>query len=256
VSEAGPSSRSTRVYAATAAGQQSATKAAIAAIAAISDATQLRPPRLVGLANLPLLTDRQVTAALNERHQQLDQRIRSIDATRRAQQPLPPFVESIRVHSASCRQKGSGSRRRALQVHAMTQKIDFKKQLDSYKAGRHAFRIIEVPPLQYLMVDGHGDPNISQEFADAAAVLYPVAFKLKFASKQDLGKDYVVMPLEGLWWADDMETFTSLRDKSRWNWTLMIMVPAWVTQDMFRAAVAKAAAGVTKQFISRSTRVG
>ena len=81
----------------------------------------------------------------------------------------------------------------------MTQKIDFKKQLDSYKAGRHAFRIIEVPPLQYLMVDGHGDPNTSQEFADATAALYPVAYKLKFASKQDLGKDYVVMPLEGLW---------------------------------------------------------
>lgn len=125
----------------------------------------------------------------------------------------------------------------------MTQRIDFKKQLDCYQAARHTFRIIEVPPLQYLMVDGHGDPNTSQEFADATATLYPVAYKLKFASKQDLGRDYVVMPLEALWWADDMETFTSLRDKNRWNWTLMIMVPAWITQDMFSAAVAKVAAG-------------
>jgi hypothetical protein len=124
----------------------------------------------------------------------------------------------------------------------MTPKIDFKKQLDSYRAGRHAFRIIEVPPLQYLMVDGHGDPNTSQEFADAGATLYPIAYKLKFASKQDLGKDYTVMPLEGLWWADDMETFTSLRDKRQWNWTLMIMIPAWIAQDMFNAAVAKVAA--------------
>lgn len=121
----------------------------------------------------------------------------------------------------------------------MTIKVDFKKQLDSYKAGRDTFRLVEVPPLQYLMIDGHGDPNTSQEFADAAAALYPVAYKLKFASKQDLGKDYVVMPLEGLWWADDMETFTSLRDKSRWNWTLMIMVPAWTTQPMFSAALAR-----------------
>lgn len=95
-SEAGPSSRSRRVYTATAAGRRSATKAAIAAI---SDATRLRPPLLVGLANLPLLTDRQVAAALDERRQQLDQRIRSIDATRRAQQPLPPFVESIFSYS-------------------------------------------------------------------------------------------------------------------------------------------------------------
>ncbi|GAA0529678.1 hypothetical protein GCM10011581_29940 [Saccharopolyspora subtropica] len=125
----------------------------------------------------------------------------------------------------------------------MTQKIDFKRQLDSYQAGHHAFRLVDVPPLQYLMVDGHGDPNTSGEFADAAATLYPVAYKLKFASKQDLGKDYVVMPLEGLWWAEDMETFTSRRDKSRWNWTLMIMVPDWITQDMVGAAVAKVAAG-------------
>jgi hypothetical protein len=125
----------------------------------------------------------------------------------------------------------------------MTQRIDFKKQLDSYRAGHHKFRIIEVPTLQYLMVDGHGDPNTSREFADAMAALYPVAYKLKFASKQDLGKDYVVMPLEGLWWAGNMETFTSLRDKSRWDWTLMIMVPDWITRDMFIAAVTRVAAG-------------
>jgi DNA-binding PadR family transcriptional regulator len=97
-SEAGPSSRSRRIYASTAAGRQSAAKAATAAI---RDATPLRPPLLVGLANLPLLTDRQITAALDKRRQQLDQRIRSIDATRRAQQPLPPFVESIFSYSLS-----------------------------------------------------------------------------------------------------------------------------------------------------------
>jgi len=49
------------------------------------------------------------------------------------------------------------------------------------------------------------------------------------------------MPLEGLWWADDMESFTDARDKTRWNWTLMIMVLNWITRDMFTAAVKQVA---------------
>lgn len=125
----------------------------------------------------------------------------------------------------------------------MPRKVDFKRQLDCYRARRDAFRIIDVPPLQYLMVDGHGDPNTGREFADATAALYPVAYRLKFASKQELGRDYVVMPLEGLWWADDMAAFTSRRDKRRWSWTLMIMIPDWITGDMLAAAVARVSAG-------------
>lgn len=118
-------------------------------------------------------------------------------------------------------------------------KIDFKKSLDSYKAKHHHFRILDIPKRQYLMIDGHGDPNTSKEFQDAIQALYPVAYKLKFASKQQLGKDYVVMPLEGLWWAEDMTTFTSARDKSQWDFTLMIMQPDWITRGMFDAAVTK-----------------
>lgn len=118
-------------------------------------------------------------------------------------------------------------------------KIDFKKTLDSYQAKRGEYRILTIPKLQYIMVDGHGDPNTSQEFTDAVEALYPVAYKLKFASKNDLGKDYVVGPLEGLWWAEDMETFTAARDKSKWDWTLMIFTPDWITKDMFHAAVEK-----------------
>lgn len=119
-------------------------------------------------------------------------------------------------------------------------KADFKKTLSSYKAAKQKFSIIEIPKMQYLMVDGHGDPNSSKEFQQAIEALYPVAYKLKFASKQMLGKDYVVMPLEGLWWAKDMKTFTSARDKSQWDFTLMIMQPDWITQEMFEAAVQKA----------------
>lgn len=124
----------------------------------------------------------------------------------------------------------------------MTGKIDFKKTLDAYQAKRDRFRIVEVPDMQYLMIDGHGNPNTSPMFTAAVEALYPVAYKLKFASKRDLARDYVVMPLEGLWWADDMDSFTAARDKSRWNWTLMIMVPDWTGQEMFAAAVEQAGA--------------
>ncbi|WP_249423910.1 GyrI-like domain-containing protein [Nocardioides coralli] len=121
-------------------------------------------------------------------------------------------------------------------------KVDPKKSLDSYAARRGVFRVVEIPPLRYLMVDGHGDPNTSREYADALAALYPVAYGLKFASKRELGRDYVVPPLEALWWADDMTAFTSARDKSRWSWTAMIMTPDWVPADLVAQAVAKVAA--------------
>ena len=121
----------------------------------------------------------------------------------------------------------------------MADKVDHKKTLDAYRAERDQFRIVDVPELRYLAVDGHGDPNTSPAFAEAVEALYPVAYTLKFASKRELGRDYVVMPLEGLWWADDMDAFTAARDKSRWDWTLLIMVPDWTDRQMFDAAVAQ-----------------
>ena len=122
----------------------------------------------------------------------------------------------------------------------MTDKVDFKKTLASYRAQRHTFHIVDVPDMQYLMIDGHGDPNTSLAFSEAVEALYPVAYKLKFASKRDLGRDYVVPPLEGLWWADDMSSFTAAREKSQWDWTLMLMVPQWIDRAMFSTAVEQA----------------
>lgn len=84
-------------------------------------------------------------------------------------------------------------------------KFDPKRDLDAYRAPKGAFRILDVPDQRYLMIDGHGDPNTSPVFADAVQTLYPVAYALKFAGKRELGRDYVVPPLEGLWWADDMD---------------------------------------------------
>ncbi|MFP3713405.1 GyrI-like domain-containing protein [Puerhibacterium sp. TATVAM-FAB25] len=125
---------------------------------------------------------------------------------------------------------------------ATAEKADFRRSLDAYRARRGEFRVVDVPALQYLMVDGHGDPNGSPAFTAAVEALYPLAYRLKFASKQDLGRDYAVMPLEGLWWADDMDAFTVARDKSRWDWTLMIMNPGWVDAGMVAAAADRVAA--------------
>lgn len=125
----------------------------------------------------------------------------------------------------------------------MTEKTDFKRTLDAYQARRGKFRLVDVPTMQYLMIDGRGDPNTSPDFDRAVRALYPVAYKLKFASKRDLDQDYVVPPLEGLWWADDMDAFTAARDKSRWDWTMMIMTPDWIDHAMFASAVERAGAG-------------
>jgi len=120
-------------------------------------------------------------------------------------------------------------------------KIDFKKELKHlYRPSTRRFEVVDVPPMNYLMIDGHGDPNTAQAYTDAVEALYAVAYKLKFRSKRELGKDYVVPPLEGLWWAEDMETFTS-RDKSAWDWTMMIMQPEWVTQEMVEETVEEVA---------------
>lgn len=116
-------------------------------------------------------------------------------------------------------------------------KIDFKKEMkEFYTPSVHDFVVVEVPEMQFLMVDGHGDPNTAQSYQDALAVLYGVAYKIKFLSKK-LSRDYVVPPLEGLWWAESMDFFTTHRDKDTWFWTMMIMQPPWVTQEMFRQAV-------------------
>lgn len=119
----------------------------------------------------------------------------------------------------------------------MTGKIDLKKTIDGYRAREGEFRVLEVPEHRYLMVDGHGDPNTTPEYTHALEALYPVAYTLKFASARELGRDYVVPPLEGLWWADDMRAFTTHRDKTRWHWTLMLLLPPWIEDGMFEAAV-------------------
>jgi hypothetical protein len=121
-------------------------------------------------------------------------------------------------------------------------KIDFRKQhRDLYQPPAKEFTVVDVPPMQFLMVDGHGDPNTASEYQDALEALYAVAYKVKFASKKEIEQDYVVPPLEGLWWAEDMETFTTRRDKSAWDWTMMIMQPEWISRETVSTAIEQAA---------------
>jgi hypothetical protein len=110
-------------------------------------------------------------------------------------------------------------------------KTEFKKQVETYTARRGRFEVMTVPAMQFLMIDGHGDPNTSKAYEEALTTIYPVAYKVKFMSKGELGRDYSVMPLEALWWSDDMDSFTSARDKSRWKWTVMNMIPDWITPE-------------------------
>jgi len=117
-------------------------------------------------------------------------------------------------------------------------KVDFKKELKHlYQPSGKDFSVEDVPPMQFLMLDGQGDPNTALEYQQALEALYALAYKLKFISKQQLGRDYVVPPLEGFWWAEDMEAFTSMRNKDLWSWTMMIMTPEWITHTLFQEAL-------------------
>jgi hypothetical protein len=114
--------------------------------------------------------------------------------------------------------------------------IDFKKELKSlYQPSAKEVELVEVPPMSFLMADGHGDPNTASAYKEAVGNLYAVAYTLKFANKKRGGEDYTVMPLEGLWWSENMDDFV-ITNKSNWDWTMMIMQPPFITREMVNEA--------------------
>ena len=119
-------------------------------------------------------------------------------------------------------------------------KIDLKKEMKHlYQPTAKEVVQVEVPTLKYLMVDGEGDPNTSQDYAQAVEALFSVSYTAKFMVKkgpQEL--DYSVMPLEGLWWADDMSDFVA-NNKAKWKWTMMILQPSFVSDEVITAAIAE-----------------
>jgi hypothetical protein len=117
-------------------------------------------------------------------------------------------------------------------------KIDFKKDLKHlYQPSAKTASVVDVPDMSFLMIDGQGDPNTSLEYQEAIAALYTMSYQLKFTIKgRSPELDYTVPPLEGLWWAEEMEDFPG-EDKDAWQWTAMIMAPDQVTRDLFQEAL-------------------
>jgi hypothetical protein len=116
-------------------------------------------------------------------------------------------------------------------------RLDFKRELKSlYAPSRKVVEDVIVPPMNFLMIDGEGDPNTSTAYRDAVEALFSVSYKVKFGIKRQGGVDYAVMPLEGLWWADDLSVFER-REKRSWKWTMMIMQPPMVTGEAIRAGI-------------------
>lgn len=122
------------------------------------------------------------------------------------------------------------------------EKTDFKKELKQfYRAPAAEVVEVNVPPLRYFMVDGKGNPNTCPEYTAEVEALFSVSYFVKFAVKRSpQPTDYLVMPLEGLWWADDLSAFTA-DEKDDWNWTMMIMQPPCASDDVLHEAMSAVA---------------
>lgn len=115
-------------------------------------------------------------------------------------------------------------------------KVDLKKELkELYVPSSKEVSIVKVPKMNFLMIDGIGDPNTSKAYSDSIETLYSVSYSIKFILKKEKEIDYVVMPLEGLWWTEDMSQF-STKNKDKWKWTSMIMQPDFVDKKVFEMA--------------------
>lgn len=123
-------------------------------------------------------------------------------------------------------------------TEATMEKIDYKQKLKHlYQPSAKEVVEVNAPPMNFLMIDGRGDPNTSKAFAEAVEALFAVSYTLKFMIKKGSSAiDYGVMPLEGQWWADDMSKF-STANKANWKWTAMIMQPPPVTKELIRKAL-------------------
>jgi hypothetical protein len=118
------------------------------------------------------------------------------------------------------------------------EKSDYKKEFKNlYNPSPKDVVTVDVPVFNFLMIDGIGDPNTSQDYRDAIEALFNVSYTLKFmVRKSKIAVDYGVLPLEGLWWADDMSSFVEGK-KNLWKWTAMIMQPKYVTEVMVKQAL-------------------
>lgn len=121
----------------------------------------------------------------------------------------------------------------------MTDKIDFKKRdKHLYKAAPDKLTVVDVPPMHFLAADGFGgDPSQSAAFQDAIDQIFSYAYTMKFANKKledPAVLDFVVPPLECLWWNAPGEEKNT--DPTKMHWRLLSRQPDFVTQAMIDAA--------------------
>ena len=124
--------------------------------------------------------------------------------------------------------------------------FDYKKEYKEFYLPPQKPQLLEVPPMNYVAVRGHGDPNAQDgEYQAAIGMLYAVAFTIKMSYKgthQIPGYfEYVVPPLEGLWWQEG-QSRVDYAHKETFSWIAMIRLPEFVTKQEFDWAVAEAAA--------------
>ena len=110
-------------------------------------------------------------------------------------------------------------------------KLDLRKQLGPLYDAPLEPILVKVPAMNFLMLDGSGDPQTSIEYQHAVEALFALSYSLKFAVKKSGGPDYGVLPLEGLWWVDDLASLDRER-RDNWRWTSMIMQPKPVTAEL------------------------
>ena len=114
-------------------------------------------------------------------------------------------------------------------------KLELRKTLkEFYNPPPGEVALVELPPMKYIMVDGQGEPG-GKSFQEAMGVLYGIAYTMKFRAKKVLKRDYDMMAPEGLWWMKGKKIDMTKRDK--WLWTLMILVPDFVDDKLFRESV-------------------
>lgn len=121
------------------------------------------------------------------------------------------------------------------------EKIDYKKTDKALYRPKAEPEIIEVPEMQFIQIDGCGNPNLPDgEYQKAVEILYSLAYTIKMMPKNGIVPrnyvEYVVPPLEGLWWLQDKEEF-DFGQKSKFCWTSMIRQPDFVTEEIFASAL-------------------
>ncbi|MGI6104954.1 MAG: GyrI-like domain-containing protein [Raoultibacter sp.] len=121
----------------------------------------------------------------------------------------------------------------------MAGKLDYKKEYKDLYLPKTKPSIVEVPSMQFIMIEGTGDPNTENgEYSRALELLYPLSYTIKMAPKKGISPEgyfeYVVPPLEGLWWIDGfIFEGKPVENKAEFKWISMIRQPEFVTQDFF-----------------------